>query len=123
MHNSIHQSFAFYNKPIDFLSDEQKQFIHLFAHKKIDSLRFLIPIQSKTFVFPCDYKEFELISLEERRMPKLFGNRFYEITFKTSCYWKKSITHLTDLCNKYKIQLHTNWVYKTQWLYDAYFNV
>jgi len=64
MHNSIHQSFAFYNKPIDFLSDEQKQFIHLFTHKKIDSLRFLIPIQSKTFVFPCDYKEFELISLK-----------------------------------------------------------
>lgn len=123
MHNSVHQSFAFYNKPVDFLSSEQKQFIRLFTAKNPDSLRFLIPIQSKTFIFPSDYKEFDLISLEERRMPKLFGNRFYEITFKTGHYSKQTIKHFKDLCDKYDIPLSANWEYKTQWLYNAYFNV
>lgn len=122
-HNSVHQSFAFYNEPRDFLSDEQKAFIRLFTHHKVESLRFLIPIQSKVFIFPCDYKEFDLIALEERRMPKLFGNKFYEITFKTAHYSKQTIPHLTDLCEKYDIPLNPQGQYKTQWLYNAYFNI
>lgn len=122
-YNSIHQSFAFFKSPVELLSDVQKEFIWEFTDHEIEWLRFLIPIQSKTFIFPCEYKEFELISLEERRVPKLFWNRFYEITFKTSNYNKNTVRHFIKLCEKYNIPLHWEWEYKTQWLYDAYFNV
>lgn len=121
--NSVHQSFAFYNEPYDLLSEPQKEFLERFTKTDLKKLRFLIPIQSKTFIFPSEFKEFESISLEERRMPKLFGSKFYEITAKTSFYQKKTVDHFFQLCDKMDISLHNMNIYKTEWLYNAYFNV
>lgn len=121
--NSMHQSFAFYNDPADLLSEEQKRFLGFFTEKEVKSLHFLIPIQSKTFIFPSEFKEFDSISLEEWRMPKLFGSRFYEFTAKTTSYDKKTVDHFLSLCENLDITVHKGGMYKTQWLYDSYFNV
>lgn len=122
-YNSMHQSFAFYNTPYDLLTDAQRDFILRFIHTDIKKLQFLIPIQSKTFIFPCEYKEFDILSLEEWRMPKLFWSKFYEITAKTMSYEKNTVDHFLSLCDDLDIAFHENNIYKTQWLYDSYFNV
>lgn len=121
--NSVHQSFAFYNTPYELLSDAQRDFLSRCIKTDLKELRFLIPIQSKTFLFPTDFKEFEMIALEERRMPKLFWGKFYEITAKTPFYQKKTVEHFAALCEKFDITLHDLSIYKTEWLYNAYFNV
>ena len=124
IYNSMHQSFAFLYNPHDLLTDLQKDFLGLWSKKSYEKLRFLIPIQSKTFVFPYEYKEFEAISLEEWRMPHIFGNKFYEITLKTIDYNpKKTYKHFLNLLADLDITPQKNGMYKTQWLYDAYFNV
>ncbi len=121
--NSVHQSFAFYESPYSLLTEYQKDFLWKFTKTDLKDLRFLIPIQSKTFIFPSEFKEFETISLEERRMPKLFWGKFYEITAKTSFYQESTLDHFFKLCKKLDISLHSITMYKTAWLYDAYFNV
>lgn len=121
--NSVHQSFAFYQSPESLLTEQQKNFLWSFVKTDLEKLRFLIPIQSKTFIFPAEFKEFETISLEEWRMPRLFGGKFYEITAKTPFYQKKTVDHFFALCHKLDIPLHGIGMYKTEWLYDAYFNV
>lgn len=121
--NSVHQSFAFYESPYALLTEHQKDFLWKFSNSDLRDLRFLIPIQSKTFIFPSEFKEFETISLEEWRMPKLFWDKFYEITAKTSFYQKDTLDHFFKLCKKLDISLHGLSLYKTEWLYNAYFNV
>lgn len=121
--NSMHQSFAFYHSPYELLSEEQKNFLGRFIKTDLKKLRFLIPIQSKTFIFPSEFKEFDTISLEEWKMPKLFWSKFYEITAKTTYYQKNTIEHFFDLCKKLWVSLHDSSMFKTERLYNAYFNV
>lgn len=121
--NSVHQSFAFYRHPHELLTDEQLGFLKRYITKDATWLHFLIPIQSKTFIFPCAYKEFDQIALEEWRMPRLFGNKLYEVTVKTSCYTKKTVSHFTTLCEEFDLPYHEVGMYKTQRLYEAYFDI
>jgi hypothetical protein len=121
---NIDQTFAYFNNPEDLLSNEQHKFINDRTNKDAKNLKFIMPINSKVFIFPIrDFTHFETISLEERKMPKLFDNIFYECTLKTTEYSKHTLKQFVKFCDAYKIHYRLQPQYKTQWLYSSYFGI
>lgn len=123
-YQNINPAFTFFSSPTDYLSPLQKKFIKKIAPEiDVRKLKFGIPIESKACVFDTDYKEFVSLTLEEWRLPRLFGNKLYEISVKTETYNDKSHKHFLSYLETLDISVSDTLSLKTQRFYHNYFNL
>lgn len=120
---NVFQAFSFTHMPKDFLSDVQREVFREHTTISLKDLRFTAPIQSKAFKFRTGYKEFESISLEERKIPHLFGEKVFEISAKTTAFTKHTGDHFDALLKKMNVHVFEKGKFKKERFYEAFFGI
>ncbi len=123
--SNVDPAFSFFKTPADFLTTFQKKFLRKLAPKlNVKQLKFGIPIESNAYTFDTDYKEFTSITLEEWRLPRLLGNKIYEISMKTDTYTdEKTQKHFSKMLDDLDVIVSNDLKLKTQRYYRSYFNL
>lgn len=119
----VHQSFPFKQPAIELLTDAQKKFIHHFTDRKIKELYYLIPIKSKSYSITLDHKYFTELSICQWSVPHIYDNKIYEISLKTLSYHEWTINAFKDYIKSLDIEINSNWIFKTNRVYETYFGI
>ncbi len=121
---NVNPAFPFFDAPAKYITPLQKKLLKKLVPKiDIKKLKFGIPIESKAYTFDTDAKEFTAITLEERRLPRLLGDKVFEVSLKTETYNDKTQKHFLKYLDELGIDVSAEEKFKTERYYRSFFNV